>query len=105
MQHVSDDIAVLTQNNKKGPKNLVHNNRPISLTSQACRVMEAILKEEILSSLQESQVIRSSEPGFLPNTSCLTNLLTHLEYVTKKVDEGAPVDTIYLDYFSREAVD
>ena len=54
------------------------------LTSQACRVMETILKEEILASLQESQVMRSIQHGFLPNRSCLTNLLTYFD-----VDEGA----------------
>ena len=76
----------------------MRNYRPINLTSQTCRVMEAILKEEILASLQESQVIRSSQHGFLPNISCQTNLLTYLEYVTRNVDEGVPVDTIYLDF-------
>ena len=60
--------------------------------------MEAIFKEETLASLQESQVIRSSQPGFLPNRSCFTKLLTYLEYVTKTLDEGASVDAIYLDF-------
>ena len=31
--------------------------------------------------------------------SCLTNMLCFLEDVTKWVDEGSPVDIIYLDFF------
>ena len=56
---VSEDwkLANVTPIHKQGPKNLVQNYKPISQTSQACRVMEAILKEEMLASLQESQVI------------------------------------------------
>ena len=30
--------------------------------------------------------------------SCLTNLLEYLETVTKLLDEGVPVDVIYLDF-------
>ena len=30
--------------------------------------------------------------------SCLTNLLEFLESVTKWVDEGSPVDVVYLDF-------
>ena len=34
----------------------------------------------------------------LANRSCLTNLLTTLEMVTKAVDDGDCVDMIYFDY-------
>ena len=30
--------------------------------------------------------------------SCLTNLLCFLEEITKWVDDGSPVDVIYLDF-------
>ena len=30
--------------------------------------------------------------------SCLTNLLSFLEDVTKAIDEGKPLDVIYLDF-------
>ena len=36
--------------------------------------------------------------GFLRGRSCLTNLLTFLELVTKTVDDGNPVDAVYLDF-------
>ena len=39
-----------------------------------------------------------SQHGFLKARSCLTNILCFLEDVTKWVDEGSPVDIIYLDF-------
>ena len=91
-------LAYVTPIHKKCSKNVAHNYRPTSLTLQAGRVMEAIHEEEILASLQESQIIRSSHHGFLPDRSSLTNLLTYLKYVTKNVDKRIPADTIYLDF-------
>ena len=38
------------------------------------------------------------EHGFLKAKSCLTNLLCFLEEITKWVDDGSPVDVIYLDF-------
>ena len=52
----------------------------------------------MLASLQKKQIIRSTQHGFLVNISCLTNLLTYIECLTKNVDEGATVDVIYLDF-------
>ena len=35
---------------------------------------------------------------FLKARSCLTNLLCFLEYIIKWVDDGSPVDVVYLDF-------
>ena len=39
-----------------------------------------------------------SQHGFLPNRSCLTNLLEFLENVTTKIDEGHSMDILFLDF-------
>ena len=44
------------------------------------------------------KLMNSSQHGFLKARSCLTNLLCFFEQVTKWVDEGSPVDVIYLDF-------
>ena len=36
--------------------------------------------------------------GYLKARSCLTNLLCFLEDITKWVDDGSPVDVVYLDF-------
>ena len=40
----------------------------------------------------------NSQHGFLKARSCLTNLLCFFEEITKWVDDGSPVDVIYLDF-------
>ena len=39
-----------------------------------------------------------SQHGFLKARSCLTNLLCFLDEITKWVDDGSPVDVVYLDF-------
>ena len=48
--------------------------------------------------LEQHKLISVSQHGFLPGRSCLTNLLAYFESVTKHVDSGLPVDTVYLDF-------
>ena len=83
---------------KKGAKSKPCNYRPISLTSVVCRLMETLLKNEIIRHLNNNNLIRPSQHGFLPNKSCATNLLTFLERSTSEVDQGNSVDVLYLDY-------
>ena len=39
-----------------------------------------------------------SQHGFLKGRSCATNLILTMEYLTRAVDNGIPVDMIYLDF-------
>ena len=91
-------LANVTPIHKKGPKYHSSNYRPISLTSQPCRIMETVLRDEILNHLESTQLLRKSQHGFLPHRSCVTNLLTFLEDATRSVDEKSPVDVLYLDF-------
>ena len=45
-----------------------------------------------------SLLLNPSQHGFLKARSRLTNMLCFLEEITKFVDEGSPVDIIYLDF-------
>ena len=83
---------------KKGSKNKPENYRPISLTSIPCKIMESILKDGIINHLLRNRLLNSSQHGFLPNKSCTTNLLVFLDKITKAVDDGIPMDVIYLDF-------
>ena len=48
--------------------------------------------------LIKHKLINPSQHGFLKAKSCLTNLLCFLEEIAKRVDDGSPVDIIYLDF-------
>ena len=52
--------------------------------------------------LVKHRLINTSHHGFLKARSRLTNLLCFFEEITKWVDDGSPVDVIYLDFHSRK---
>ena len=83
---------------KKGAKHSPGNYRPVSLTSVCCKMMESILKDDIVEHLDRHKIINASQHGFMRGKSCTSNLLHFLEKVTAAVDSGVPVDVVYLDF-------
>ena len=83
---------------KKGSRNKSVIYRPVSLTSVIiCKLLEAIIRSHMMDFLIKHKLINPSQHRFLKARSCLTNLLCFFEEITKWVDEGSPVDVIYLD--------
>ena len=70
----------------------------MSLTSVICKLLETIIRDHMMDFLLKHRLINHSQHGFLKARSCLTNLLCFFEEITKWVDEGSPVDIIYLDF-------
>jgi hypothetical protein len=62
-----------------------------------CKLLDRQIKDHLVDFLFNNKLINPSQHGFLKARSCLTNILYLLEDVTKWVDEGSPVDIIYLD--------
>ena len=91
-------VANVTPIFKKGSKTEPGNYRPVSLTSVVCRVMESLLRDSIVSHLTLHSLINKTQHGFVPNRSCLTNLLEYLEKMTDLIDQGHSVDIFYLDF-------
>jgi hypothetical protein len=60
--------------------------------------MESILKDGIMNHLTENGLLTQTQQGFMPGRSCTTNLLEFFEHVTRTVDEGCPMDVIFLDF-------
>ena len=83
---------------KKADKTDAGNYRPISLTCLLCRILESIIRDEVLLHLRKYELIEKSQHGFLPHKSTVTNLLEFLEVVTRLIDEGHNVDVVYLDF-------
>ena len=82
---------------KKGSRYKSVNYRPVSLTSVICKLLEKIIRDHMMDFLIKHKLINPSQHGFLKARSCLTNSF-FLEEITKWVDEGSPVDVIYLDF-------
>ena len=82
----------------KGSKSSAENYRPISLTSIPCKIMESVIRDHMVNYLTRYQLIKSTQHGFIARRSCTTNLLEFLERCTRILDEGDPLDIIYLDF-------
>jgi len=97
---VPDDwkAAYVTPVYKKDAKSNVSNYRPISLTSQLCKVFEAIVRDAIVNHLEEHGLVHDTQHGFRKGGSCLSNLLQFLDQVTQCIDDGICADVIYLDF-------
>ena len=83
---------------KKGRKDDPGSYRPINLTSVSGNVMERIISGTIVDQLKVNQGIRPSQHGFTNGRSCLTNLISFYDKVTRLVDEGKVVSVVYVDF-------
>ena len=83
---------------KAGSRNKPENFRPVSLTSQVCKLFESLMREDIVDHLERNGLLNISQHGFRKGRSCLTNLLSFLEEVTEKLDARNSIDVVYLDF-------
>jgi len=70
----------------------------LTVTSQVSKIMELLIRDAIVSHLEQFKLLCASQHGFRSGKSCLNNLLTFLDEVTRSVEEGHSVDVIYLDF-------
>jgi len=83
---------------KKGSKTETCNYRPVSLTSVVCKLMETIIRDQLIQHLEINALINPTQHGFMKHKSCTTNLLEFFEVLTRAVDDNIPADLIYLDF-------
>ncbi|KAK4811106.1 hypothetical protein QYF61_016392 [Mycteria americana] len=91
-------LANVTPIFKKGQKEDPGNYRPVSLTLVPGKLMEQIILSAITRHVENNQGIKPSQHGFRKGRSCLTNLISFYDKVTRLVDEGKSVDVVYLDF-------
>jgi len=72
------------------------NYRPVSLTSVLGKTMERFVLSALTRHVQDNQEIRPSQHRFMKGRSCLTDLMSFYDQVTRLVDEGKTVDVVYL---------
>jgi len=89
--------ANITLIHKGGSKHQASNYRPISLTRLICKIMEALLRDEIVCHLDDNRLIHESQHCFRCGRSCSMNILAFLNKLTDVVDKGSGVDVIFLD--------
>ena len=90
--------ACVTAIHKKGEKNAPNNYRPVSITSIICKLMESIVRDEIVDHMVTNKLFSKQQHGFVPFRDCMTNLLTCLEIWTEMIENGDAIDVIYTDF-------
>ena len=83
---------------KKGSKQDPGNYRPVSLTSVPCKVLESLIRDELMQHLVTYGLISDDQHGFRPRRSCSTQLLVTLDAWSKLLENSTPLDVIYLDF-------
>ena len=63
---------------KKGDKKNPLNYRPVSLTNTVGKVLETIIRDELVKHATENTIIKIQQHGFMKKKSTLTNLLEYL---------------------------
>ena len=83
---------------KNGNKQHAENYRPISLTSVPCKIMESIIKENLVNYLEMNNLLSDTQYGFRSKRSCTLQLLEVYDIWTESLDHGIPIDMLYLDF-------
>jgi hypothetical protein len=91
-------VANVTPIYKKGSKADPSNYRPVSLTSICCKLLESIIRDNMVDHLLENNLIEDSQHGFVKGRSCATNLVEFFDFVTAATDGGEAVDAVFLDF-------
>ena len=91
-------LANVTPIFKKGDKSQPGNYRPISLTSIVCKLMESIIRDNMVKFFEDNDIINNTQHGFRNNRSYLPNLQDYFHYVLEVYDQSRAVDIIYFDF-------
>ena len=66
-------------------------------TSVVVKILESIIKDNVMEHLTSNGLLKSSQHGFLPGRSCLTNLLEFEHSLSSYLNDGHPCDVVYID--------
>jgi len=93
-------IASVTPIYKKGQKEDPGTYMLVSLTLVLGKSMERFILSALIGHVKDNQGIRPTQHGFMKGRSCLTNLISFNDQVTRLEDEGKAVDVVY-PHFSK----
>ena len=83
---------------KKGKRTTPGNYRPVSLTFVICKLMESLLRDQIMSFLNYNKLLNEHQHAFRSGRSCVTQLIDVLDAWIGMLEEDEGVDVAYLDF-------
>jgi hypothetical protein len=91
--------AIVTALFKKGDRKVAGNYRPISLTCIICKVLESIVRENIVNHMKQNKLLsKKKQFGFISGRSTVVQLVQVLDKWTEILDMGGCIDVIYCDF-------
>ena len=91
---------------KKGCRKDPANYRPVSLTSVVGKILEAIIRDQLMDHLESQGLLSDEQFGFIKDSShgsCALQLLKVVDFWNDSLDEGHNTDVFYTDF--RKAFD
>ena len=83
---------------KKGSRRHAGNYRPVSLTSVVCKIMESLIREEVIKHMRDNKLFSPLQYGFIDRRSTTLQLLYVLDEWTEIIDSGGTIDAVYMDF-------
>jgi len=83
---------------KKGNKYEPSNYRPVSLTCIICKLMESIIRDNIMSYFFNNDFFSNKQYGFIKGRSTVLQLLRIMDDWTCQLESGSQIDVIYTDF-------
>ena len=81
-----------------GDRTLPPSYRPIALTSHLSKIMERLVRKEMVAFMEDRGLMDHSQHGARGARSTLSQLLIQHEHVLKLLESGDNVDLVYLDF-------
>ena len=73
---------------QKGDKSSPGNYRPVSLTSVLCKTLETVVREAIMTHLNNNNLLTDCQYGLRHNRGCILQLLKVEDEWSKDIDEN-----------------
>ena len=74
------------------------NYRPVSLVSNISKVLEKVVRKQMVDFLEKNDLVDINQHGALHGRSTLTQLLDQQQEILKILENGETVEVLYLDF-------
>ena len=91
-------LASITAIFKKGNKKYPGNYRPVSLTSDPCKLLESLIRDNIVKHMNANDLFTGKQFGFISGRSTTLLLLHVFEKWTELIDQGSNIGVAYMDF-------
>ena len=83
---------------KKGNKQSATNYRPISLTCITCKILESLIRDNIMRHMKRENLLSKHQFGFVSGRSTILQLLHVMDRWTEILDGGGLIEACYFDF-------